>query len=231
MRRASLPFQIQADLGLTIVEDGGDALLTDVEHLEDAKNRAAGRPVLVLGSDRENESMPNGAFPVHPERLGDWVRALAAVAATPEAHGADRPTDLEGWPGRRILVAEDISTNRLVIEKLLRRLDITPTFAPDGAKALEALEKTEFDLVLLDIEMPELDGYEVARRWREQEGKRGTRTPLIALTVHAMAGVSRRVLEAGMDELLMKPIRLHALVSALRRWLPNAGADRGSQVA
>ena len=119
-----------------------------------------------------------------------------------------------------MLVVEDVPTNRLIAERLLGRLGVTPVLANDGAEGLRHLSEAPFDLVLMDIEMPGMDGFEATRLWRAKET--GSRVPILALTAHAMVDHGQRVLEAGMDDLLAKPIRLADLAQALARWLPEA---------
>ncbi|MEM7308558.1 MAG: ATP-binding protein [Planctomycetota bacterium] len=207
-----------ADLGLPEVEAGGDVLVAAADGDASAvEARAAGRPVLIDGA---RERTPKAWSQVTGPGLAPWVRALAAALPRTTTARRRRDETFPRWEGVRVLVAEDVPTNRRVAESLLRRLGIVPVFAHDGAEALRALEREPFHVVLLDIEMPELDGYEVARRWRLQEKTRDGRTPLLALTAHALSESRQRAIEAGMDEVLTKPIRLRPLAEALERWLP-----------
>ncbi len=121
----------------------------------------------------------------------------------------------------RILVAEDNPVNQRIALALLARSGHSVSTATDGRAALLALERELFDLVLMDIGMPELDGLEATRelRRREKDGRR--RTPVVAMTAHAMAGDRERCLRAGMDDFLTKPIELEKLLTVLAR----IGAD------
>lgn len=120
-----------------------------------------------------------------------------------------------------ILLAEDNPVNQQVCMAMLEnlgycRIDVVS----NGREALEALRHTSYELVLLDCQMPELDGYETVRQMRknESEGRR-SRTPVIALTAHAMEGAMEECLAAGMDDYLSKPFTLHQIHGVLDRWL------------
>jgi two-component system sensor histidine kinase/response regulator len=108
--------------------------------------------------------------------------------------------------GLKILLAEDNAVNQMLAKRLLEKLGHRVAVVGDGPEALAALDREEFDLVLLDIQMPGLDGFEVALAVRRREQETGRRLPLIALTAHAMQGDRERCLGAGMDGYLSKPI-------------------------
>ena len=115
----------------------------------------------------------------------------------------------------RILVAEDNPINRRVLVKQLQGLGYQVTEARNGVEVLENLEQRQVDLILMDCQMPELDGYSATRELR----KRGLELPILALTAHAMSGERSRCLEAGMDDHLTKPLSKDGLAAALERWL------------
>ena len=119
----------------------------------------------------------------------------------------------------RILVAEDNDFNRELLEHLLRHRGHSVAMAPDGREALSMLSREAFDLMLVDIHMPELDGLEVVRRVRQAErsGGRAARLPVIALTATSRPGDRDLCLEAGMDDYLTKPLRAAELWSAINR--------------
>jgi CheY-like chemotaxis protein/HPt (histidine-containing phosphotransfer) domain-containing protein len=96
-----------------------------------------------------------------------------------------------------------------------------PDLVTNGAEALAAIQSAAYDLILMDCEMPEMDGYEATRRIRTQETSKGkSRMPIVALTAHAISGDQAKCMEAGMDDYLRKPIEPQELVEALRKWLP-----------
>jgi PAS domain S-box-containing protein len=128
---------------------------------------------------------------------------------------ADEPT------GRgRILVVEDNPVNQLVATGLLTALGYTCDTANDGLAAIEAARDTDFDAILMDVQMPQMDGYTATRHIRAHET--GRRRPIIAMTAAAIAGERERCLEAGMDDFLTKPVDANRLADTLRRWLVPA---------
>ena len=138
--------------------------------------------------------------------------------------------------GLRLLLVEDNSTNLLVAQRLLQVLGCTVTTATDGEQGLQQLQAHPFDLVLMDCQMPVLDGYSATRRWREQEAAQGrTRLPIVAMTANAMAGDRERCLQAGMDDYLSKPVNRESLQACLLRWQfrmeDNAADARNTRAA
>jgi CheY-like chemotaxis protein len=130
----------------------------------------------------------------------------------------------------RLLVAEDSPVNQQLLLGLLARQGHGAALTTNGREALAALDREPFDAVLLDVQMPEMDGLEVARRIRAAEAGTGRRLPLIALTAHAMKGDRERCLAAGMDHYLSKPIaaaELYRLLAAVGSADTSAGKDAG----
>ncbi|MES9881419.1 MAG: ATP-binding protein, partial [Sedimenticola sp.] len=126
----------------------------------------------------------------------------------------------------RVLVVEDNPVNLRVARKLLQRLGLESEAAPDGLQALKAIEHGDYDLVLMDCQMPVMDGYEATHAIRMREEKRElTRVPIIAMTANAMAGDRQKCLDSGMDDYLSKPILSATLKSTLENWL-KAGKEK-----
>lgn len=122
----------------------------------------------------------------------------------------------------RILVVDDDAINRLVAASQLEDLGFEAEAVASGEQAIEAVERQSFDGILMDCQMPELDGYETTRRIRRQEAS-GRRMVIIAVTAHAMKGERERCLAAGMDDYLAKPFRGEELRALLDRWLLTGG--------
>ncbi|GIU75947.1 MAG: hypothetical protein KatS3mg004_3034 [Bryobacteraceae bacterium] len=127
----------------------------------------------------------------------------------------------------KILVAEDNILNQRVTAGLLAKLGFECDIVSNGREAIEALRRNHYDLVLLDLSMPEMDGLEVARYIRQESGPSILQSPpLVALTAHVLPEERRRCIEAGMNDFLAKPISLQALAEVLTRWIPGPFAMR-----
>jgi CheY-like chemotaxis protein len=166
--------------------------------------------------------------PVKPSRLYDTlVTILSALRqqriSTGETERLHRPARLEGgefaqqYPGR-ILVAEDTPVNLILALKVLERLGYRADRASNGLEVLEAVRRAPYDLILMDCQMPEMDGYEATRRIRMRE-KPGEHIRIVAMTANAMKTDREACLAAGMDDYVSKPISFEALKEALRRGL------------
>jgi PAS domain S-box-containing protein len=122
----------------------------------------------------------------------------------------------------RILLAEDHATNRRVIRMILNKLGYETDAVANGIDAVKALEKTSYDLVLMDCQMPEMNGYDATAVIRDPEsGVLNHATPVIALTANAMAGEREKCIEVGMDDYLSKPVLVQDLDTILKKWLDN----------
>ena len=126
----------------------------------------------------------------------------------------------------RILLAEDNRVNQLLAVRLLERRGYEVAVAGNGEEALEALNKQAFDLVLMDVQMPEMDGLQATAAIRKGEMKSGKHIPIVAMTAHAMAGDKENCLEAGMDDYITKPIRLKQLLDVLERYSLVTSTER-----
>jgi PAS domain S-box-containing protein len=121
-----------------------------------------------------------------------------------------------------VLLAEDNATNQMLAIALLEKAGHTVETALNGREALAALARRSFDVVLMDVQMPEMDGLEATARIRAQELARGTRVPIVAMTAHAMKGDRERCLDAGMDGYVSKPVQAEDLYRALACFSPSA---------
>jgi CheY-like chemotaxis protein len=122
----------------------------------------------------------------------------------------------------RILLAEDNAVNQVLAVRLLEKRGYTVAVAGDGQLALEALAKDSFDLVLMDIQMPCVDGFEATARIREQEKQTGKHLPIVAMTAHALKSDEEKCLAHGMDGYVSKPIRSNELMATIERVLSAA---------
>ena len=122
--------------------------------------------------------------------------------------------------GPRILVAEDTTINQMVARRMLERIGCHVDVVSNGREALDALASIPYALVLMDVQMPEMDGFEATAQIRQREGLSGLHTPIVAMTANAMKGDRERALAAGMDDYVSKPIRLGDLEVVVQRWVP-----------
>jgi PAS domain S-box-containing protein len=166
--------------------------------------------------------------PITPTELRDAIQlTLAGEHDTPgEAPLVTRHSLRETWGSLRVLLAEDNQVNQRLALHLLERLGHRVELAKNGAEAVALFEESTFDLVLMDIQMPQVGGEEATRRIRAIEAERGGHIPIVAMTAHAMTGDRERFLAAGMDEYVSKPInqeRLREVLRSLGR--PRDGED------
>ena len=219
-----------------------DLLMPEMDGVEFASRASqaggpgARPPVVILSSvgvrDRDEAKVAGWlAKPVKPSALHDTIATilLGAVVAQP-APAAPTPTDgasaepLGERHPLRILLAEDNAVNQKLALRLLSQMSYSTEVAGDGQQAIEALERNDFDVVLMDVQMPELDGLEATRRIRARWPDR--RLQIVAMTANAMAGDREACLAAGMDDYISKPIRPAELTAALER-VPSAPSKSG----
>jgi len=155
-----------------------------------------------------------------------WFTArfgLIETAAQPTLVKFAAAVDAACFRPRRILVAEDNPVNQRVVRKLLERRGHTVVLAETGAVALRKAEEQVFDVVLMDVQMPEMDGLTAIRFLRERDRRRGAHTPIIVLTAHAMQGDRERFLSAGADGYITKPIQIDQLQAEIDAVLAREG--------
>ena len=154
--------------------------------------------------------------PVKQSELFDAIVMALGVTAAEDAVAEKAAAP---WHGRlrplRVLLAEDSLVNQKLVVGLLEREGHAVIVANNGKEAVAAAESGQFDLILMDVQMPEMDGLEAAAILRAQDRQRGRHTPIVALTAHAMKGDRERCLEAGMDDYLAKPIRAGQLFETI----------------
>jgi CheY-like chemotaxis protein len=162
----------------------------------------------------------------------ELVERGAASASAPYLPSSATPSDplLAGpdgseFAGRRLLLVDDNELNAMLASRLLRTLGFEVTIAENGAVALDAFARGRFDIVLMDCQMPVLDGYAATRHIRELEARTAARhTPVIAITANTLTGDREKCLAAGMDDYLGKPYSVRELRPKLAQWLPQRAA-------
>ncbi len=211
---------------------GSDATTSGLELLRSAAARTGPRrpPAILLVdiTQRELAAAARQAGAVVLQRPAHRVQLLAAIRAalgldSPEGHSAAQFRDRAGDSARprtraRVLLAEDNPVNQKVAVRMLEKLGHLVDVVANGLEAVAAVRELPYDVILMDCQMPELDGYDATRQIRRLEGE-ARRTPIIAMTANVMQGDRERCLSVGMDDYVGKPIRVQELYGALGRWI------------
>ena len=220
-RAAGTPFAVVL-LEFGVTEESGFALAQSL-----LAQPAPARVIMLTGSGQRGDgarcrALGVAAYLTRPVRKEELAAALAAVMQDGEARPVGSPLVTrhslrEGERPMRLLVAEDNAVNQRLIQRVLEKLGHEVILAHNGQVAVDLCEAGEFDCILMDVEMPALNGLEATSIIRERERLTGVHVPIIAMTAHAMAGDQERCLAAGMDAYLPKPIQTTLLVEALAR--------------
>ncbi|MHC4089014.1 MAG: response regulator [Planctomycetota bacterium] len=210
-----------------------DWLLPGLDGLEAARQirtqqATADLPIMLIsafaGAEEEAQARRLGvnAFlpkPITASSLFDAIMDVLHVPHPQKPRHTPREFDAQEFAGRKVLLAEDNEANQFVAEELLSRAGIVLDIAENGRIALEKVRRQDYDAILMDMQMPEMDGLEATRRVRAEFPDR--HLPIIALTANAMRGDLESCLEAGMDDYVSKPIDRQQLFLTLRKWLPS----------
>ena len=167
--------------------------------------------------------------PVNPSVLLDTILNAFGSAAVLEVTKAPTPeASADTLAGRRVLLVEDNEINQEVARELLLRVGVIVDLAVNGAEAVEQAAKTDYDAVLMDVQMPVMDGLEATRRIRALASPRAT-VPIIAMTANAMAEDRQRCIEAGMNDHLGKPVDVNRLYALLAQWTRTSSSPPGEE--
>lgn len=224
-----------SDTGIGIPQQHIASIFESFTQVDGSTTRSAGGAGLGLAICKELARLLNGDVTVSSVVGQGSVFKFrvplgrSAAELTPQVTSSrpeiDNPT--ERLSGLSILVAEDTELNRFVVVKTLEKWGVRVTEAEDGAEAIQKLEENRIDLVLMDIQMPNVDGLEAVRRIRR--GDKGD-IPIIALTAHAREEDRKKCLETGMNDYIVKPISPEILRDVILRWVVSPQTVRGNSV-
>jgi signal transduction histidine kinase len=220
--RASIRFRIE-DTGIGIAPDQIEAIFEEFVQVDNSAARRFGGTGLGLSIAKRLVEMMGGQIGCS-SRLGQgsvfWFTLPFRIApAMPCGEARSGPEAPHGLSGQRprVLVVEDNPVNRTIAVRLLAREGCQVDAVESGQEAIEACAATEYDLVLMDVNMPGVDGYEATRQIRRREAA-GRHTPIVAITASAMKGDRDRCLECGMDDYVSKPFSADRLRELLQTW-------------
>lgn len=186
-----------------------------------------------LGDAARCRELGISAYLVKPIRQGELLQGICNVlnlSTQKEAPLVTRHTLREEKNRSRVLLAEDNAVNQMLAVRLLEKRGYIVSIAGNGRAAVAALEKEAFDVVLMDVQMPEMDGFKATAAIRESERSTGRHTPIVAMTAHALKGDEERCLSAGMDAYISKPIRTNELFATIEKVLGKNQIAGGSEV-
>lgn len=235
-QHATIQFHVH-DTGIGIPADRLDSLFKRFSQVDASTTRQFGGSGLGLAISKKLVELMGGSIGVnsHPQKGSDFFFTIK-FQNDPHSQLNNTPAELPfieqpamaRWESQyanpvsaHILVVDDNKTNLLVVTKMLQKLGHQTTTACDGADAIKKIQSDCFDLILMDCQMPIMDGYEATEhiRFLKENNPTPPTVPIIALTANAMAGDREKCLEAGMDEHLAKPVGLNELEATLQTWL------------
>ncbi|WP_176592246.1 response regulator [Sphingobium sp. EM0848] len=196
-----------------------DMMMPDMDGFSVAREIAGGgdaeRPAIIMLSSAHRDEMARrrqavgiDAFLLKPVRQSELLESIFTALKVTVAEEAHAPEPLpDHLVSLHVLVAEDNAVNQRLALRLLEKRGHRVKIVGNGAQAIEAMGQDNFDVVLMDVQMPEMDGFQATAAIREQERTSGDHMPIIAMTAHAMRGDRERCLQAGMDDYISKPLR------------------------
>ncbi|HSP08165.1 MAG TPA: response regulator [Candidatus Dormibacteraeota bacterium] len=224
--RSDAPFEV-AIVDMMMPDMDGAALVAEIRSDGSLKDVV----VILLTSAGKSELAVPGVDaemvkPIRPSQLFDVLqqRMVDRSSAGSVDHRIELPGARAGGERARVLVVEDNAANLRVAVRMVERLGYRADVAATGADAVDMLGHADYDAVLMDCQMPEMDGYEATRLVRAGRPG-GRRVPIIAMTAAALSGDRERCLAAGMDDYISKPVKLHVVAAVLERWLAASRAS------
>ncbi len=221
--RCTLHFEI-SDTGIGIPDDKLPLLFHAFSQADSSTTRKFGGTGLGLAICKRLTEMMGGQISVKSQAGKGSTFFLTlelGMQAKPETRSVQNPEMPHNinLKNIRVLLAEDNEINQELASELLRRAGMIVTIADTGKAAVEALYKADFDLILMDIQMPEMDGIEATKIIRNAQSDNGISVPIIAMTAHAMSGEKEKFIAAGMNDYVSKPIEPEELFSVIAKWI------------
>lgn len=220
------------DSGIGIAQEHQDNIFESFSQADNSTTRKFGGSGLGLSISKRLAELMHGEIGLNSE-LGKGSEFFFTVELEPSQSSEDLLSSLEkkhqsilsqskNSKTFKVLVVDDNKVNQLVAQKLLSKIHCHSDTAENGLLALESIHKCQYDLVLMDCQMPEMDGYEATQKIRELENDNLLKPniPIIAMTANAMEGDREKCLSAGMDDYISKPINQGLLIETLKKWLP-----------
>jgi CheY-like chemotaxis protein len=210
------------DTGIGMSHDAVDKIFAPFSQADSSTSRKFGGTGLGLSICKHLTELMGGHISV-TSTLGVGTRFLvtspAGVSIVISSNETPEEIDSQVIIGARVLVAEDNEVNLKVIAHQLRRLQLKFEIVNDGKQAVDALLREKFDAVLMDCQMPELDGYSATELVRGNPSNPNRETPIIALTANALTGDREKCLSSGMNDFLTKPVKMEELTERLAHWI------------
>ena len=192
--------------------------------------------ILMLDFEKaQNEESKKGVFaevinkPLKQSQLYDSIIRQGSAPAEADSSVSTRPLEFKKKHGR-ILVADDVAPNQLLALKLLEKLGYDAQAVGNGKEVLETIEKGKFDLILMDCQMPEMDGFEATRLIRQLKDPKLSNIPIIALTANALDGDDKACIDAGMNDYISKPFKRERLGEVIEKWLEPSSSKSTSSL-
>ncbi len=221
------------DTGIGIPKDKLGGIFEPFTQVDNTIQRKYGGTGLGLSITEKLIKMMDGGITINSDSNSgtEVVFSIVLEKSESNANTEDLSPQIGGFCGGEevkkihVLIVEDNQVNQMLTGKTLVNAGHTYSLALNGKEALDLYSKEEFDLILMDIQMPEMDGYTATKRIREIEKDTGKKTPIVALTAHAMPGDREKSFEAGMDYYLAKPLYTHKLISIIKYLFGSGKAD------
>ncbi|MBN1115415.1 MAG: response regulator, partial [Oligoflexia bacterium] len=230
-KNQSLFFSV-ADTGIGISRDMQDKIFDSFTQADQSTTRKYGGTGLGTTIAHQLVKLMGGSITIQSE-LGKGsifsfsLKFEKAYQIADTGHEPELPDDAKPFSGEYVLIAEDYPTNQLIFRQNLEKAGLNVTVVENGELAVEKCKEKDFDLVLMDIQMPVMDGYEASQKIRELGGAYATKVPIIALTADADSHVKEKCRETGINATLTKPIKRKELIKGIMEWINPGNKKTG----